>query len=280
MTDKFVQPVKVKKPAAKKPATKKTKKYTSARILFVLDKSSSMSHIRKETIEGVNAFLEEQKTFKQKAHFTLCQFNQHYSKTHDKCDLTEVEPLTAANFVPSGYTALYDAIGHTITQALADDAASPTGKPPKGQKTVLAILTDGEENSSKEFNNVTIRALIEQVQKENDWEVIFIGANIDAATVGGNLGVMRSKTASFDYSGKGVSDVMKSVSYASNASRGMDYEWMRGVTLGGAAAACADGTIDMNVMYAAVTAGLDEKLKAQTLDQRLAKFKADKADKS
>lgn len=256
MTDQFIKPVK----AAKKPSTKKPS-YKSSRIFFVLDMSGSMNSVWDDTIGGFNAFLEEQKAVKMPTTMTVVLFDTHYELLYNNVPIEHVEPLTRKTYTPRGGTALYDAIGRTI---------ATNRKSKKSEKTVFAILTDGEENSSREFHHSTIKKMIEEVQGEN-WEVLFVGANIDAAAVGGGMGVNLSKTASFKSNGKGMADVMKTAAYASNVSRGMNYGWMgtataaAGLTEDYFFASNADGTrsVNLNSMYEMVDKGIDEHAKTQ-----------------
>lgn len=257
MTDQFIKPVK-----AKKPSKKKAIKYTSSRIFFVLDMSGSMHSVWDDTIGGFNAFLEEQKACTIPTTLTLVLFDDQYEVLYNNVPIDQVEPLTKQTYRPRGSTAMFDAIGKTIAYNRTETA---------GQKTVLAILTDGQESpgfsGSKEYNRLGVKAMIEEVQNQ-DWEVLFVGANIDAAVVGGGMGVHVSKTASFHASGKGVQDVMKSAAYASNVSRGMSYDWMEVSGAANTYAAGATNGLNMNTLYASVAKGEDEQIKTQVLNEK------------
>lgn len=247
MTDQFIKPVKAKKPS------KKVINYTSSQIFFILDMSGSMHSVWEDTIGGFNAFLEEQKVCTIPTTLTLVLFDDQYDVLYNNVPINQVEPLTRQTYRPRGSTALYDAIGKTI--AFNRDET-------EGQKTVLSILTDGAENGSKEYNHTSVKQMIEEVQNKN-WEVLFVGANIDAAVVGGGMGVHLSKTASFHASGKGVQDVMKSAAYASNVSRGMSYDWMEASGAAATYSAGAASGLNMNNVYASVSKGEDEDIKNQ-----------------
>jgi uncharacterized protein YegL len=232
MTDKMIAP------KAKKAKVK------NVRILFVLDRSGSMSSIKEETIGGFNAFIAEQKSIPGKALLSLVQFDNQYLVVHDNVPLQDVPDLDGKTFVPRGMTALYDAIGITINHYKEE-------KVPK-TKTILAILTDGGENSSKEYSHAMAQGMIEAVQNELGWDVLFIGANIDAKAVGGSLGIKASNTASFDYTSKGAGDAISAMSFATSSIRGMSNYYADG-TLADA------NNLDMTKMYESVKMNLMKK---------------------
>jgi hypothetical protein len=227
MTDKMITP--------KKTAAKKSSKPKNARIVFILDRSGSMSSIQSETIGGFNAFLKTQKEVPGKATVTLTQFDNQFQVDYKDIDIKKVPELNFETFRPRGYTALYDAIGKTVSELKEEKVA-------KNTKTILAILTDGAENASKEFTYGAVQNLLKDVQDNHDWEVFFIGANIDAKATAINLGIKVNNSVTFDYTAKGASDALNSVSYATMACRGV-------------AAAYADGTamdaknMDMTKLY-------------------------------
>lgn len=218
--DKMVTPVK---------ATPK-----NARILFILDRSGSMRSIADETIGGFNAFVEGQKDLPGKATLSLVQFDNEILTMHDNVAINEVPLMDSSTFVPRGMTSLFDAVGSSIARFKNDN--------PEDTKTIVAILTDGEENSSKEYNYTSVNALIKEVQDENGWEVIFIGANMNATAVATSMGIKASNSVTFDYSKAGTTDIMSSVTLATRSMRGSAFAY-------------ADGTIsnvagvDMSKLY-------------------------------
>src|ERR1017187_1456227 len=168
MTDKMVTPAKTLK-KSKKTAPK------NARIFFILDRSGSMTGIADETIGGFNAFVDDQKEVPGKATFSLVQFDHEYHLVHDDISLSEVPTMTRDTFRPRGMTALYDAVGKTIARFKDDN--------PKNTKTIVQILTDGQENSSKEYSFTQVQELIKEVEEKHGWDVFFIGANMNTQAV-------------------------------------------------------------------------------------------------
>jgi uncharacterized protein YegL len=195
------------------PKKKAKKTPTKARILFIIDRSGSMSCIKDETIGGFNAFLKEQKSLPGKATVSLVQFDHEYLVTHDNVPIQDVPELNGNTFQPRGYTALYDAVGRTIA-SLKDDN-------PKNTKTIVAILTDGAENASKEYTYSKVKELITEVEGQHGWEVLFLGTNMDAGRVGAQMGVKVSNSVTFDYTKAGAMDAMSAVNFATTASRGV-----------------------------------------------------------
>jgi uncharacterized protein YegL len=146
-------------------------------ISFVLDKSGSMLPLTKDTLGGFNGFVAEQQKDKTKCGFSLTLFDTKFATQTG--DLQTLQPLTEATYSPSGNTALLDAIGNSISEM---------EKFGKGyDRHLMVILTDGEENSSKEYTQKHIQDLI-KAKTELGWEFVYIGADADAWQ-GKNLGI-------------------------------------------------------------------------------------------
>lgn len=218
----------------KKKSKSKSKKPTNARIFFILDRSGSMSSIKEETIGGFNAFLAGQKEVPGKVTVSLVQFDHEYLIVHDNVPLENVPDLNASTFQPRGYTALYDAVGRTISTFKDDN--------PKNTKTIVAILTDGQENASKEYNYAKVKELISNVEGEHDWEVLFLGTNMDARSVGTSMGIKASNSVTFDYTKAGTSDAMAAVNYATSSLRGAAFNYADGTC-------SAAAGVDMSKLY-------------------------------
>lgn len=164
---------------ATKKRTTTTDVVTPTSIHVILDRSGSMESIREATIEGYNAYLAQQATVPG-ARFSLTQFDTvGIDHLYVDVPVERVEPLTTETFVPRGGTPLYDAIGTGIA---ALEAATPTGK------VVFVIVTDGQENSSREYTREAVLARIEARRKDG-WEFVFMGATADTYEVGASLGV-------------------------------------------------------------------------------------------
>lgn len=146
-------------------------------IVFILDESGSMGPIWDSTIDAVNEYFNAQKLEDGKTWVTLVKFDTEFRPLYSFTPLEDVEPLNRENYCPRGMTALHDAIGKTIHEH----------NNRKNIKTVFVVMTDGGENSSREYNLYTVKTLVEN-QKKHGWDFVFLGANIDSYGIGGNYG--------------------------------------------------------------------------------------------
>lgn len=162
-------------------------------IVIVLDESGSMSLGKDDTIGGFNEFLKTQKKMKGTANFTLVKFSDYYKLINDGTAIEDVSPLNEQNYTPSNSTALLDAVGRTINSV--EKRLSNTPKKKRPEKVIFVILTDGQENDSKEFTRSQIFDLVKKQRNERDWEFLFLGADIDAwgAEIGISYNISFSK---------------------------------------------------------------------------------------
>jgi uncharacterized protein YegL len=182
-------------------------------INFVLDKSGSMEMIRPATVAGFNQFLRDQQREGGSATMTLTLFDTHCRTVVSAMPLAEVRPLNSRSYVPGGGTALYDAIARTMT--ITDEYVA-THKP---DQVLFVIMTDGQENASREFDRHSIMEMIEDRQKIADYEFIYLGANQDAYAVGDGLGIRGGRTLDFAASPAAAQATMQRVSWNVRAHR-------------------------------------------------------------
>jgi len=173
-------------------------------IICVIDRSGSMASIQDDAIGGFNTFLEKQKNVLGEATLTLIQFNTEYEVTHENKPIKDIPELDKNTFSPSGMTALLDAVGKTIDNVGRRLSNTPEDNRPT--KVILAILTDGEENSSKEMTLSKVKGMIDHQRDKYGWEFIFLGANQDAFTEAAKIGIRTCDTQSFVATGAGVRD--------------------------------------------------------------------------
>lgn len=197
---------------AAKAAVKKIKKdkLDPDHIIFILDRSSSMGKMQEEAIDGFNTFLKSQQELPGKATFSLVFFDTDIMLVYDNADIKKVPNLDFNSYKPHGMTALYDAIGYTVDRY----------KTKKANKTIVAVLTDGEENASRKYLPYTVQQLLKSVQDEGKWEVLFLGANLDTAKFATSAGIKLNNTTGYDYTKKGVFDAINTASFAASAMRG------------------------------------------------------------
>lgn len=179
-------------------------------LIVVLDKSGSMDSVKDDTIGGFNTMLADQKKITGDIHVTLALFDDQYELVHDGALIANIKELTTETYVPGGYTALLDAVGKTIDNVGARLAKTPEEERPA--KVILAILTDGGENSSKEYKKQTIADKIKHQTEKYQWQFLFLGANQDAFAAGGDLGVAQGATTNFVVTGRGVCAAYSAIS--------------------------------------------------------------------
>lgn len=164
-------------------------------MIFILDRSGSMSGLVSDTIGGYNGMIDKQRGEEGEASVTTVLFDDRYEILFDNVDIKKVPALTTKEYYARGLTALLDAIGKTVNQVAARHNNSVDSAIP--EKTVVVIITDGMENASQEYNLRTVKSMIEKQKEEFGWEFIFIGANIDAVSVAGGMGIDASRAANY-----------------------------------------------------------------------------------
>ena len=162
-------------------------------IAFVLDRSGSMESCREATIGGFNSFLQEQQKTEGLARLTLILFNDEYLVPIDALPVAEILPLSSDSYVPRGSTALLDAIGRTIDELGARLAALSEKDRPL--QVIVAILTDGLENSSQDYTWQQIADVIKQQSERYRWTFLFLGANQDAIATAAQMNITAANAA-------------------------------------------------------------------------------------
>ena len=155
-----------------------TMKNEQCEIVMVLDESGSMSACKSATISGVNEFLMNQKRIKGDANVTLVKFSDYYTVINDAVPLNQVTYLGESNYTPSYTTSLLDAVGITINSISNRLANMPDENWP--QKVIFVVITDGYENTSKEFSRKQVFEMVSYQKLTHNWEFIFLGADIDS----------------------------------------------------------------------------------------------------
>ena len=166
-------------------------------LVFILDRSGSMSGLEKDTIGGYNSMLEKQKkTEKGKAYVTTVLFDDKYELLHDGVLLDKMKPITEKEYYVRGSTALLDAVGKTISQVKANQ--NSLKKNQRAKKILFVIITDGEENASREYTAEKVKKMIQEQKKTEKWEFLFLGANIDAVSTAKEFGIDSSRAVRYN----------------------------------------------------------------------------------
>ena len=164
-------------------------------VVFILDRSGSMGGLESDTIGGFNSMLEKQRKIEGKAFITTVLFDDQYELLHDRVNITKVNNITEKEYFVRGSTALLDAIGKTIAKEKA--IQDTLGKNEKADKVLFVIITDGLENSSREYNSTTVKKLIETQKEKYGWEFLFLGANIDAIETANTIGISAERAVNY-----------------------------------------------------------------------------------
>ncbi len=171
-------------------------------LVFILDKSGSMGGLEKDTIGGYNSMLEKQRNVDGECFTTTVLFDNHYNLLHDRIDIRAVKPISEADYYVGGSTALLDAIGKTIHKI--GTAQKNTAEGYRAEKVMFVIITDGEENASREYSPARVKAMIERQKERYGWEFLFLGANIDAVETAGRFGISADRAVDYVPDAKGT----------------------------------------------------------------------------
>ncbi len=181
-------------------------------IVFVVDRSGSMGPRRLDAEGGINAFIEDQKIVGGDALFTLIQFDDRYEFVHKGIKMEDVPPYTLR---PRGWTALFDAVGRAINETGERLNAMPESERPGN--VIVVIVTDGQENSSKEFIGRQIHGMITHQQEKYNWNFTYIGSEASTFADSAALGI--SKVSTLQYDPKNTCGTYETMSCAVSRSR-------------------------------------------------------------
>ena len=173
-------------------------------IVFILDRSGSMSGLEKDTIGGFNEFVKLQAA-EGPTRLTTILFDDRYEVLHNGVDATDVQ-LTSKEYFVRGLTAMNDAIGKSIKDV--EQRLRNTPKEEQPGKVIFVITTDGYENASKEYTQAKISELISKKQEEDKWEFLFFGANIDVKKVSKQLSIKSEYSFRYDATCSGTADML------------------------------------------------------------------------
>ena len=164
-------------------------------LVFILDKSGSMSGLEAETIGGFNGMIEKQKKEAGEALVSTVLFSNESSVLHDRVDLRKIEPMTDQQYFVGGCTALIDAIGGAIHHI--GNVHKYAREEDRPEHTVFIITTDGMENASRRYTSDQVKAMVKRQKEKYGWEFLFLGANIDAVETAAHFGIDEDRAVTF-----------------------------------------------------------------------------------
>lgn len=165
-------------------------------LVFILDKSGSMATLTDDTIGGFNSLLEKQKNEEGEALVTTVLFNHEIQVLHNRVNVKDVNPITRKDYMAMGMTSLLDAIGSSIDQVKNKHINTPKEERP--DKVMFVIITDGYENSSKEYSSKHVKDMIKTCKELLGWEFLFLGANIDAVETASQFGIDAARAVNYN----------------------------------------------------------------------------------
>ena len=181
-------------------------------LVFILDRSGSMSGLESDTIGGFNSMIEKQKKQDGECIVSTVLFNNDSQVIHDRVPLDKIEPMTERDYYVSGGTALIDAIGGAIHHiGNVHKYARPEDVP---ENTIFIITTDGYENASYRYSSDRVKRMIEHEKAKYGWEFLFIGANIDAVETAKRYGIDHDRAVNYHADAQGTDIVYATVSQA------------------------------------------------------------------
>ncbi len=187
-------------------------KNNKTELVFILDRSGSMSGLERDTIGGFNSMIEKQKKEKGECYVSTVLFDDVSEVLHDRIKLENVPKMTENDYTVRGCTALIDAIGGAIHHignihkyARAEDVPD---------NTLFVITTDGQENASRRYTSKKVKEMISRQKEKYGWEFLFIGANIDAVSTASRYGISSDRAVNYNADSEGTQIVYEAVAKA------------------------------------------------------------------
>ena len=171
-------------------------------LVFILDRSGSMSGLEDDTIGGFNSLIEKQKGEAGEALVSAVLFDGRQEVLYDRVPIQKVEKMTREQYYVRGNTALLDAIGGAIHHI--GNVHKYAREEDRPGKTLFIITTDGMENSSRAYSYAEVKKMVEREQQEYGWEFLFLGANIDAIGTANRFGIRRTNAVNFENDSAGI----------------------------------------------------------------------------
>lgn len=179
----------------------------TSHLIFIVDRSGSMSSIASEMEKAISKVIKDQKSSGNDILVTYVRFDDHYEEVFADKSIQDIDGIRIES---RGCTALLDALGRTINNF--ERRMNNLSDEDKPEKALFVIITDGQENASKEFSRSQVFEIIAKIKRDHKWDFTFIGANQDSISEGSSIGVVRGSSLNFAASAGGVRKMGNSVS--------------------------------------------------------------------
>ena len=171
-------------------------------VVFILDRSGSMSGLEADTIGGFNSMIAKQQKEEGEAYISTVLFDDTCEVLYDRVPVNKVEPMNDNQYYVRGCTALLDAIGGAIHHI--GNVHKYAREEDRPEKTLFIITTDGMENASRQYSYEKVKEMVERQKEKYGWEFLFLGANIDAIDVAGKFGIDSNRALNYVSDHKGT----------------------------------------------------------------------------
>lgn len=171
-------------------------------LVFILDRSGSMSGLEADTIGGFNSLINKQKMEEGEALLSTVLFDDRAEVLYDRVPLNRIEPMNDKQYYVRGCTALLDALGGAIHHI--GNVHKYAREEDRPEKTIFIITTDGMENASRRYTYKKVKAMVEHQRNKYGWEFLFLGANMDAIAVAGRFGVQANRAVNYECDSEGT----------------------------------------------------------------------------
>lgn len=178
-------------------------------LVFIIDRSGSMSGLEQDTIGGFNSMIERQKKIEGEAYVSTVLFDDECSVLHDRVPIGSVAKMTEKDYEVGGCTALLDAIGGAIHHI--GNVHKYAREEDRPERTLFIITTDGMENASHRYGSDKVKKMIKRQEERYGWEFIFVAANIDAVETAEKIGIRGSRAANYEACPTGTQDLYAAV---------------------------------------------------------------------
>ena len=197
-------------------------------VVFILDRSGSMSGLEADTIGGFNSMIEKQKKQDGEALISTVLFDNASEVIHDRVNVRDIKPMTDKDYTVRGCTALLDAIGGAIHHIGNIHKYARTEDVP--EHTLFVITTDGMENASRRYDSETVKKMIEKQKERYGWEFLFLGANIDAVETARHFGIGADRAVNYHSDSRGTKlnyEVISEAICAVRCSSPLSQDWKK-----------------------------------------------------